>query len=156
MAISIGVRGVRILGVALLALAASGGAKAQMSSDPAEITACLCLQQAIATLSADMSAKTQALDAIRRQLADLDARLVSERPRVEVNNPASVGHYKALLEQRDAAYRQSLGPVVPDADQAVARYNARVNDYNTRCANRPFNSEAMAQIQAHLSCPPVQ
>ncbi len=146
----------RIAAIALLVSVAPGAAWAQGSSDRAEIAACLCLQQAVATLSADMSAKTQALDTVRKELAGLDAQLVSERPRVEVNNPNSVGRYKALLEHRDDVYRQSTGSVVTDADQAVARYNARVNEYNSRCANHPFNSQVMAQVQATLSCPRPQ
>ena len=36
--------------VGLMAVAASSPAEAQMSSNPAEITACLCQQQEIATL----------------------------------------------------------------------------------------------------------
>jgi multidrug resistance efflux pump len=116
----------------------------------------LCLQQAVATLSAEMNAKKQALDAVTRQLADLDAQLASERSTLNVNNPDAVARYKALLEQRDAAYRQSIGPIHADATQATARYNARVNEYNARCANRPFNSAIVAQIQATLVCPPLQ
>jgi multidrug resistance efflux pump len=139
-----------------LAMLAPAAAHAQMVNDPAEISSCLCLQQAVAALSADMSAKTQALDAVRRQLADLDRQLVQQRPLVQVNNPDSVARYKALLEQRDGVYQQSVGSVVTDADQAVARYNARVNEYNARCANRPFNSDVVARVQATLSCPPLQ
>jgi hypothetical protein len=103
-----------------------------------------------------MGAKNQALNAANNQLADLDSQLAHARPQVDVNNPDSVARYKALLEQHDAAYRQSIGPVHEDAVQATARYNARVNEYNARCANRPFNSALVAQVQAHLVCPPSQ
>jgi TolA-binding protein len=156
MAHSIGVRCAMLLAASLLAGGAAGAAQAQMSSDPAEITTCLCMQQGVATLSADMSAKTQTLAAMRQHLADLDSQLARARPNVDVNNPDSVGRYKALLEQRDAAYQQSIGPVVTAADQATARYNAHANQYNGSCASRMFDSQAMAQIQAHLSCPPLQ
>jgi hypothetical protein len=103
-----------------------------------------------------MNTKKQALDAVTRQLADLDAQLARERSAVDVNNPDAVARYKALLERRDSTYRQSIGPVHADATQATARYNARVNEYNARCANRPFNSALVAEIQAHLMCPPSQ
>ena len=77
---------------------------------------------------------------------------------MDVNNPDAVGRFKALLERRDAAYRQSVGPVHDEAAQATARYNAKVNEYNTRCANRPFNSAVVAQIASltSLACPPRQ
>jgi hypothetical protein len=145
-------------GAGLVALSV-GAAKAQVPVLPpesAEISACLCLDQAVKTLRADMDTKNQALNATTQRLADLDTQLARERPQVNVNNPDSVARYKVLLEQRDAAYRQSIGPVHTDATQATARYNVRVNEYNARCANRPFNSALVAAAQAHLMCPPLQ
>jgi hypothetical protein len=156
MARAIVVRGVALLAGGLLAVAGTAAARAQMSSDPAQITACLCEQQGLAALSSDMSAKTQALAAVRQHLAELDAQLSSARSTLDVNNPDQEARYKALLDQRDAAYRQSLGPVVSDADQSTARYNAHVAQYNSQCASRQFDSVVMAQIQAHLVCPPLQ
>jgi hypothetical protein len=154
MACSIDVRGAAIFSLALLTLAicGSGAARAQATNNPAEINACLCLQQGNEALSREMSVRTQALAEIRQHLADLDAELVHDRPMVQVNDPDSVARYKALLDRRDAAYRQSIGPVVSQADQAVARYNAQVNEYNARCAGHPFNAEMMAEMQTHLSC----
>ena len=145
---------VLVLGFAGLLI--PGTARAQMPPEAAEISACLCLQQAVSTLSAEMNTRTQALDAVTRQLADLDAQVARERSTIDVNNPDAVARFKALLERRDAAYRQSVGPVHADATQSTARYNARVNEYNARCANRPFNSVLVAQIQPTLSCPPLQ
>jgi hypothetical protein len=140
----------------LLAVLAAGAVKAQMPPEVAEITACLCLQQAVSTLSAEMNAKRQALDTVTRQLSDLDSQLARERSALHVNNPDAVARYKALLEQRDAAYRQSIGPIHAEATQATARYNARVSEYNARCANRPFNSAIVVQMQVNLVCPPLQ
>jgi hypothetical protein len=145
-----------MLGLALAGLFFPGPVRAQVPPEAAEIGACLCLQQAVSTLSAEMNAKTQALDTVTRQLADLDAQLARERSTVDVNNPDAVARFKALLERRDTAYRQSIGPVHAEATQATARYNVRVNEYNARCANRPFNSAVVAQMQATLACPPLQ
>jgi len=146
------------MGMGLAAVLSPGVVKAQVPLPPemAEITACLCLQQAVSALSADMNAKKQALDTITRQLGDLDSQLARERSAINVNNPDAVARYKALLERRDAAYRQSIGPVHTDATQATARYNARVSEYNARCANRPFNSALVVQMQVNLVCPPLQ
>ena len=139
-----------------LVTALTGAASAQMSSDPAEITACLCQQQGVATLSADMSAKTAALAAARQHVADLDAQLLQARQHLDPNNADQEEQYKALLARRDQAYQASIGPVVGEADQATQRYNAHVNQYNTQCASRIFNADMMAQIQSHLVCPPLQ
>ena len=125
-------------------------------SEAADIAGCLCLQQGVSTLSAEMNTKNQALDTVTRQLADLDSQLARDRSAINVNNPDAVARYKALLERRDAAYRQSIGPVHAEAAQATARYNARVSEYNAHCANRPFSSALVAQVQVNLVCPPLQ
>ena len=150
-------RGATLLGGALLlAWMAAGPAEAQMLSNPTEITACLCEQQSIATLSADMSAKTQALAGARQRVADLDAELLQARQHIDVNNAQSEEQFKDLLVRRDQAYQASIGPIVGAADQATARYNAYVNRYNAECANHIFNADVMAAVQAHLVCPPLQ
>ena len=152
---SLGLRQATVLGLGVLTLLAAGAARAQIPNEPAEINACVCLQLASAALAAEKDAKSQALAAANQQLADLDAQLASARARIDVNNPDSVAGYKALLERRDAAYRQ-ISPAQSAAAAAVARYNASVGEYNQRCAGRPFSSELQAQIQAHPNCPPLQ
>lgn len=142
------------MGGLILVIDRSAEAQVPIPNEPAEINACLCLQQASAALAAQKDAKGQALAALDRQLADLDAQLATERPRVDVNNADAVSRYKALLERRDGAFRQ-LGPAQSDAAQAVSRYNATVDEYNRRCI-RPFDPGLVATIQAHLSCPPFQ
>jgi oligoendopeptidase F len=147
-----------VLGWGLLAVIAPGTARAQVPLPPemADIRACLCLQQAVSALSAEMNAKKQALDILTRQVSDFDAQLARDKSTINVNNPDAVARYKALLERRDAAYRQSIGLVHTEAEQATASYNARVNEYNAHCANRPFNSAIVAQMQVNLVCPPLQ
>jgi len=146
---------VAALGMCLLALTVSG-ARAQAPGEVVAISSCLCLQQAMAALSSENAAKAQALADVQRQQADLDAQLAAERPRVDVNNPESVARYKSLLERRDAARRQSIGPLYTEASESAARYNARADEYNRRCAGQPFNAALVAQIQAGpLSCPPL-
>ena len=136
-----------------------GGAKAQipipLPNEPAEINACVCLQAASAALAGEKDAKAQALAAADRQLADLNAQLAAEKPRVDVNSAASVSRYKVLLERRDAAFGQ-IGPAQAAAAQAVDRYNANVDAYNRRCAGRPFNPDLWAQISARPNCPPFR
>ena len=147
---SIGARGVA-LGL-LLILAEALPAAAQSDA----IAACLCLEQRVATTRQSMNGRTQALAAAQQRLSELNGELVREKPRVDANDPASVDRYKALLEQRDAAYRQSIGPVVSEANRAVLDYNAVVGQYNNECANHSFNSWMVDEVRAHLSCPAPQ
>ena len=146
---------VALLGSAVIIIGGSAEAQVPLPNEPAEISACVCLQQASSALAARKDAKSQALAALKQQLGGLDAELASERPRVDVNNAESVSRYKALLVRRDAAFGQ-IGPAQSDAAQAVSRYNAAVDEYNRRCAGHPFDPVLVANIQAHLVCPAVQ
>ena len=143
------------VGGALLAVCGSAGAQVPLPNVPAEMNACLCLQQAAGTLAAEKDAKAQSLAAANRQLTDLDTQLAAERPQVDVNNPDSVSRYKALLQRRDAAFGQ-ISPAQADAARAVSRYNASVDEYNQRCTRLPMDPGLAAAMQTHLNCPPIQ
>ena len=127
---------------------------APASPEAAEIAACLCLKQAVDTLGAQMAGGRQSYDQTVSELSRLDAQLEQERATLNVNDPAAVARFRQLLQQRDALYRRSSGPVLTDVSEVVARYNARVNEYNTRCADRPRNPVLIASVQATLTCPP--
>src|SRR6516165_3071404 len=150
-------RNAAILEFGIFAFCAAGVAEAQVliPNEPAEINACVCMQLASGALAADKDAKSQTLVASNQQLTDLDAQLASARARMDVNNPDSVASYKVLLQRRDAAFGQ-INPAQSAAAAAVARYNASVSEYNQRCAGRPFNSDLVAQIQAHPNCQPLR
>jgi hypothetical protein len=124
------------------------------SPEAAEIAACLCLKQAVDTLGAQMAGGRQSYDQTVGELSRLDAQLEQERVTLNVNDPAAVARFRQLLQQRDALYRRSSGPVLTDVSQVVARYNARVNEYNARCADRPRNPVLIASVEATLTCPP--
>lgn len=143
--------------VAALAAAAPAGAQAPpppASPEAAEIAACLCLRQAVDALGADMTARQSAYNASRDEVAALDAQLQSARASLNVDDPRAVAQFRQLLERRDAAFRRSSGATMGEYSSVVERYNARTNEYNARCANRPRNPVLVSQVQATLACPP--
>jgi len=125
-----------------------------LSGEAGDIASCLCLGQAADTLHADMTAQQSSYAAARDELTRLDAQMQSARAGMDVNDPAAVARFREMLERRDAAFRRSTGLVTGDLNSATTRYNARINEYNARCANRPRNPDLVAQVQATLSCPP--
>ena len=135
-------------------IAPMGMPAAPASPEASEIAACLCLKQAVDTLGAQMAGGRQSYDQTLGELSRLDAQLEQERATLNVNDPAAVARFRQLLQQRDALYRRSSGPVLTDVSQVVARYNARVNEYNARCADRPRNPALIATVQTTLTCPP--
>lgn len=124
------------------------------SPEAADIAACLCLRQAVDSLGAQMAGGRQSYDQTLGELSRLDAQLERERAAMDVNNPAAVARFRQLLQERDTLYRRSSGAMLTDLSAVVARYNARVNEYNARCADRPRNPALVASVQATLTCPP--
>jgi hypothetical protein len=150
-----------VLWAGVAVVAAASPAVAQMppyppppSPEAAEIAACLCLGQAVNALSADMTTGRRAYDSVQDELARLDAQLQGARAGMDVNNPQAVAQFRQLLEQRDAAFQRSTSLATGDLASATERYNARVNEYNARCANRPRDPGLLGEVQARLSCPP--
>ena len=123
-------------------------------SEAADIAACLCVRQAIDVLGADMAAKRQSYDQVQSEIGSLDAQMQQERSTIDVNDPRSVSRFRQLLDRRDALFRRSTGQMFSDLSSVTERYNARVNEYNARCADRPRNPALLAQVQASLTCPP--
>ena len=145
----------------VLALASAGTSAVSAQTLPplppeaAEVANCVCLRQAVDVLGRDMAARQQALEQTRQELARIDGELESERARMNVNDPAWVARFRQLLERRDALFRNSTGAEIAAVRAAVDRYNARVNEFNARCANRPTNPELLRRIQPTLRCPPL-
>jgi hypothetical protein len=141
-----------------LSLGAVAPASAQVPVPPpaeaADIAACLCLSQALSASGAAMTERERSYEASRREVADLDGQLQNARMSVNVDNPNAVAQFRQLLEQRDAAYRRSSGPLFTQYQNAVALYNQRTSEYNARCADRPRNPLLLNQVQATLVCPP--
>ena len=123
------------------------------SSEAAAIASCLCLQRSLDAAGAARLDRERAYEASRQEVASLDAQLQSGRATLNVDDPAAVARFRQLLERRDAAFRQSSGPLFNQFYSAVALYNERIGEFNARCANRPTNPAVLAQVQATLVCP---
>lgn len=151
----------------VVAMLAASSARAQSTLPPYpppppgpagsdETARCLCLNRDINALRVNLAATQQHYQAVKDELAELDARLDRERGQMDVNNPQSVAQFRELLARRDALFRRSTGPEFTTYSEATARYNARVNEYNAQCANRPQDPDIVARLTPTLACPPPQ
>jgi hypothetical protein len=128
-------------------------AMAQVVRAPDEIRACLCKEQALQSLNADVQAQSRTYQEKRQSFEALDRQVQSSRPKVNVNDPAAVDAFKHLLDQRDQASDSLAGPVTRNYSAAVQRYNQAVADYNASCAGKAFDQDQLAQLKRTLSCP---
>ena len=151
-----------VVSAAAAAIGFSAAAFAQMAYPPgpppgpeiAEIGACICLREASEQLGAQMSAANQAYQQGQDQLNQATSALETARAQVDVNNPQAVARFRQMVEQRQTLFGQVTGPLVTAAGAATQRYNARVNEYNARCTNRPMDPVLAARIRPTLNCPP--
>jgi len=141
-------------GIMTLALiCATPPLRAEVLSSPESIRRCLCAEQGVAALSAQVQAGYAAYEEGRKRADMLNDIVQTKRPQVNVNNAAEVDAFRHLLEQRDEASAQFADKTSPDYAAQVERYNAKVAEFNSSCANKSYDSVVLAQVKAGLSCP---
>jgi hypothetical protein len=140
-------------GLAMSAAVGVGAATAQVVNSPDAIRSCLCQEQAVANLNAEVQTESHAYAEQRQTFETLDRQVKTSRPQVNVNSPADVDAFKRLLERRDAAADALAGPATSRYAAAVQRYNRAVADYNGACAGKAFDQDQLAAEKRNLSCP---
>jgi hypothetical protein len=140
-------------GLAMVGAVGTSAAEAQVVSSPDAIRACLCKEQRVAGLNAEVQAQSRTYAQQRATFEALDKEVKTSRPRVDVKSQADVDAFKRLLERRDAAADALAGPATSNYAAAVQRYNQAVADYNGSCAGKAFDQDALAAEKRSLSCP---
>jgi hypothetical protein len=143
-------RGVTVVALAVVGM--SEPAAGQIVRQPDDVRACLCKEQAVATLNDQLQGESRAYEDKRRAFEALDKQVQTSRPQVNVSKPADVDAFKHLLEQRDDAADTLAGPATKSYADAVERYNQAVSDYNGTCAGKSFDADEMTQLKRTLSC----
>ena len=146
------------LGLALgLGLAAPGMAQyPPVQPNEVEVAAarnCLCLEQAVKDRRFELDMRNGIFESSKAELQALEAEAERQRTAVNVNDPNQVDAYRALLARRDAARAHYERTAVPDQQQAVARYNAVVQQLNASCQGRSFTTYAWEAARRDLVCP---
>lgn len=139
--------------LAMLGAAGTSAAQGQVISAPDAIRACLCQEQRVAGLNAEVQAQSRTYAQQRASFEALDKQVQTSRPHVDVHSQTDVDAFKQLLERRDAAQDALSGPATSNYAAAVQRYNQAVADYNGSCAGKAFDQDALAAVKRTLSCP---
>lgn len=149
--------GMRRWGIALAATLAlsgvAGRATAQAVRNGDEARVCLCQEQLVSSLNADVQAQSRAYEEKRQAFETLDKQVQTARPQVNVKNQAEIDAFKQLLERRDGAADALNGQATSSYAEAVRRYNAAVTDYNNNCAGKAFDQDQLGQQRLNLVCP---
>ena len=145
-----------ILGGASLLLLVSAavqtvGAREVMHS-PAEIRACLCLDQAVTAASAALYEETAKFEEEKRALAALETRADAARKSTDPTDLAQRDQLGALLDQRDAAIRHLAAVATPQFNSVTERYNRAADAFNHTCGDKAYDWSVLPDVQSHLSC----
>ena len=126
----------------------------EVLQSPDAIRACLCQEQAVASLSAALRQDSESYDARQNELRALDERIETARRQDDPTDFAARGQLGQLLDQRDAA-RNRLAEATPRHSEIASRYNGVAAGFNQQCAGKAYNAEVMASVRATLACPAV-
>jgi phage-related tail protein len=142
-----------VVAAALALTGTVGTVGAQTERRVDEVRACLCKEQSVSLLNADVQAQSRAYEEKRREFEALDKQVQTGRPQVNVNKQTDVDAFKQLLERRDAAADTLAGPATRSYADTVQRYNEAVTDYNGTCAGKAFDPDQLAAEKRNLACP---
>jgi hypothetical protein len=138
----------------LLGLGSAGPASAQeVLHAPDAIRSCLCQEQSVSALAAQVLQQNGVYEERRKSLEALNEQVRTQRPQVNVNDPQAVDAFKRLLDQRDQAADAFAGPVTHGYADEVAHYNQTVAAFNSQCGGKAYDPEVLAQVRSNLSCP---
>jgi hypothetical protein len=147
--------GTAALAVAL-GLGGVGAALAQgIVTDPVEIKACLCSEQAVARLKDRVSQAQQTYDQDHAAVDTLDQQIAQARASVNTAIQGQVDALKAMNLQREQLYAHTYDVDLPALQAAIQAYNDAAGEYGARCVGRNFDSVLMDQGRANLFCPPL-
>jgi hypothetical protein len=149
----IGVLAVVVAGAAAAQTAGSIAPPVQILSAPDQVRACLCAEHSLAQQSDALSKRRAAYEQMKQELTALDTRVLTERPKVNVNDPNAVAAFRQLLEKRDVTQRNFAGDQTTQLDQAVGQYNQGVADFNRDCASKSYDAGVLSQVRGNLTCP---
>jgi hypothetical protein len=128
-------------------------AAAQVTASTQAIGQCLCDEQRLSLLHADLDAAQQQFDSEKERVAALDGEIEQARPNVNVNDPEQVDAFRRLVNSREQAYATLYHVNQPHLAEVTLRYNRATDRYNGRCAGRPVDSMIQAEVRARLVCP---
>ncbi|HUN47559.1 MAG TPA: hypothetical protein VMU85_13605 [Stellaceae bacterium] len=149
--------GLPFLAVAIGAVAVTfswpAAAQPAVLTSPSDIAACLCRDQSVNALKADMARQQAAYDGAQKEFQQLNAQVEAQYPQVNVNDSGSINAYRQLLQQRDAAGARLTNQASPAYSASVDRYNQAVQGYMSQCGGKSYEASALAAAQQNLSCP---
>lgn len=139
----------------LLASAVPQARAFELLHDPDAIRACLCLDQAVTTLSDELNQEDKSYDEQRKALAALESRADAARQQIDPANQAQRAALGQLLDERDAAVQRFAMETTPHHNAIVARYNDAAEAFNRTCGDKTYDWSVLQRVQSALSCPPT-
>jgi len=148
------------IGLVGLGVAASGPALAQDAGSkiflsPEETRECICLEDQVGGMRADLDAAKQAREGVAAEYARLDALVEQARDTIDVNDEAEVDSFRRMFNRREEL-RQQLSVASQPYDRLIGRYNKIAMTYNSQCANKKMFKVNVDAARANPQCEAAQ
>lgn len=139
----------------LTVLIAVGGAEAASAQSQRQLLPdrdCACVDLAIREGRREIALRKAAYEEQTRAVARMEAELAQLKPRVDVDNQASVDAYRMKLEERENARDILQNNTLPDYQTAVAAYNENLSVKEKRCTAVVYDEAAVQRAFPNLVC----
>lgn len=142
---------------ALLALfLAAGWGQVRASADTMtvdEIRDCMCRERALQALREETNVQQTRYNDARQQLQTIENQISNMRKTMNPDDDISVQILSEMIHQRDTLNTQIRTTTYPQTQDAVAKLNAAVSEYNQRCTQRAMLKTDVDNASRSLTCP---
>ncbi|MEC9345275.1 MAG: hypothetical protein VYB54_03545 [Pseudomonadota bacterium] len=121
--------------------------------NPAQIRACLKLDQQMLEQEARVADYEKTLSGYREKIAALRAELTERRKAIDAADPVAVNDFNSRVDRHREMTETYNDQFVPALEKRRQRMNELVGSYNERCANKGYFEEDWTAALAELGLP---
>jgi DNA anti-recombination protein RmuC len=118
-----------------------------------ELRACLCEEQAIATLRQETQQRWAAYNNATAQEKKLNQQINEMRAKLYPYDASTRDQLDELISLRDRVHLQIRSQLLPALEQSTKALNVRIATYNARCVGRIVYQSDEAAARQNLVCP---
>lgn len=123
------------------------------SLSAAEIRDCLCMEQSMNSMRADISVRQDMLNERQQELANIDQQVKTHRAALAPDDTVGQQVLIDLMSQQQGLRNLLQNDLRPAYNKEVGQLNGIVAKYNDQCVSRPRYTADVKTAQQDLQCP---
>lgn len=117
-----------------------------------EIRDCLCMEQRMTSMRADVALRQDMLNERQQELANIDQQVINQRAALQPDDTVGQQVLKDLMAQQQSLRNLLQTDLRPAYNAEASQLNDVVARYNGECVNRPRFSADVKMAQQDLQC----